>query len=150
MNLKILNRISVFLSNMNPNMRKCNLWCESAVWSVISGMYPTLWTQWQHNFFQWTVQSILWANLADNKLMILLLFFFFFFLQKIVIGISCKLSPKETICMKCQSLFLEKNKKTISKCHLLKFLPSLLSVQYSNTLCCPKIWIVHLTTCWCV
>ena len=29
----------------------------------------------------------------------------------------------ETICMKCQSLFSGKNKKNISKYHLLKFLP---------------------------
>ena len=28
-----------------------------------------------------------------------------FFLQKIGFDTSCKLSPKETICMKCQSLF---------------------------------------------
>ena len=29
--------------------------------------------------------------------------------------------------MKCQSLFSGKNKKIISECHLLKFLPSMLS-----------------------
>ena len=36
--------------------------------------------------------------------------------------ISCKLSPMETICMKCQNLFSRKNKKIFLKCHLLKFL----------------------------
>ena len=41
---------------------------------------------------------------------------------------SCKLSPKETICMKCPILFSSKEKKNISKCHLLKFLPSMQSV----------------------
>ena len=35
--------------------------------------------------------------------------FFLFLFQKICFDISCKLSPKETICMKCQSLFSEKN-----------------------------------------
>ena len=37
----------------------------------------------------------------------------FFFSQKIGFDISCKLSPKETVCMECQSLFSGKNKKTI-------------------------------------
>ena len=35
------------------------------------------------------------------------------------------------ICIKCQSLFSGKNKKNISKCRLLKFLPSILSVNGS-------------------
>ena len=34
--------------------------------------------------------------------------------------------------MKCQWLFFWKNKKSISKCHLLKFLPSMLSVNKSS------------------
>ena len=38
--------------------------------------------------------------------------------------ISCKLSPMETICMKCQVPFSGKNKKNISKCCLLKIIPS--------------------------
>ena len=36
---------------------------------------------------------------------------FSYFSMKIGFDISCKLSPKETICMQCQSLFSEKNKK---------------------------------------
>ena len=56
------------------------------------------------NFHTFTVTT-LWANSADDKLMI---FFFFFFFQKIGFDTSCKLSPKETICMKCQSYFLGK------------------------------------------
>ena len=56
--------------------------------------------------------------------------FFFFFSQKTGFDISCKLSPIETICMKCQILFSGKNKKKyISICHLLKFLPRVLSVN---------------------
>ena len=54
---------------------------------------------------------------------------FFFFLQKIGFDISCKLSPKEIVCMKCQRLLSGKNEKYISKCRLLKFQPRLLSVK---------------------
>ena len=37
-----------------------------------------------------------------------------YFSQQIGFGISCKLSlERETVCMKCQSLFSGKNKKTI-------------------------------------
>ena len=50
--------------------------------------------------------TTLWADSADDKLAT----FFLLFLE---IGsvTSCKLSPKETICMKCQILFSRKNKK---------------------------------------
>ena len=45
----------------------------------------------------------------------------FYFSQKIVFDISYKLSPKEIICMKCQSLFSGKKKesKISSVSHLL-------------------------------
>ena len=43
---------------------------------------------------------------------------FSYFSQKTRLDISCKLSPMETICMKCQILFSEKNKKNISICLL--------------------------------
>ena len=39
---------------------------------------------------------------------------FYLFSQKIGFEISCKLSPRETICMTCQSLFSGKNKKMLS------------------------------------
>ena len=48
--------------------------------------------------------------------------------QRIGSDTSCKLSTKETICMKCQSYF-QGNKKNISKCRLLKFLPSIQNVK---------------------
>ena len=54
---------------------------------------------------------------------------FLIFSSEIGSDTSCKLSPKETICMKCQILFSRKNKKKISKCCLLKFLPSMQSVK---------------------
>ena len=63
---------------------------------------------------------------------------------KIGFDASCKLSPKETICMKRQSLFSGKIKKNNSKC-LLKFWPSTLNVQ---RLCdwpsydTPQSWLV--------
>ena len=47
------------------------------------------------------------------------------FSKKIGFDISCKC---KLICMKCQTYYPEKN-KNISKCHLLKFLPSVLSVK---------------------
>ena len=55
--------------------------------------------------------------------------YFSYFSQKTGFDISCKLSPKETICMKCQTLFSGENKKNISKCRLLKFVPSMLSIE---------------------
>ena len=39
--------------------------------------------------------------------------FFFFFLENRIFDTSCILSPKETICMKCQILFSRRNKKNI-------------------------------------
>ena len=48
--------------------------------------------------------------------------------------------PKETICMKCRSLFSGKNKKNISKCCLLKILSSLLS----NNIVVPKTLVFVL------
>ena len=65
------------------------------------------------NNSKWTFIT-LWAKSADEKLMICFLFF---------------QSPQEAICLKCQSLFSGKNKKNTSNCRLLKFLPSMLSVN---------------------
>ena len=61
--------------------------------------------------------TTLWANSGDNKLMT-----FFLVFQKTGFEISCKLSPLETICMKCQNLFSGKNKNNISVSHPLKIL----------------------------
>ena len=41
---------------------------------------------------------------------------------------SCRFSPKETVCIKCQILFSGKN----FRCNLLKFLPSMLRVKSSE------------------
>ena len=64
---------------------------------------------------------------------VIFFFFFlllFFFFQKVGFDISCKLSPKETICMKFQSLFSgKKNQKNMPKCRLLTFLPRVLGVN---------------------
>ena len=50
-----------------------------------------------------------WAILADDKFVI----FYIISLQKTGFDILCKLSPLETICMKCQILFSGKNKENI-------------------------------------
>ena len=42
---------------------------------------------------------------------------------------SCKLSPLEKICMKCQNLYSGENKKNISVCRLLKILPRVLNIN---------------------
>ena len=70
----------------------------------------------------------LWADSADDKLVK----FFSYFSLKIGSDTSCKLSPNETICMECQILFSRKNKKKKSKCRLLKFLPSMQSVNNTD------------------
>ena len=67
--------------------------------------------------------TLLWANSADNKVVK-----FSYFSQKTGSDISCKLSPMETICRKCQILFPGQNKKNNSKCPLLKN-PRVLSVK---------------------
>ena len=50
---------------------------------------------------------MLWANSADDKLML----FFVFFFKKIGYDTSCKLSSSETICIRCQILFSRKVRK---------------------------------------
>ena len=60
-----------------------------------------------------------WANSANDKFKI-----FFLFLRE-----NRFWHFMETICLKCQNLFSGKTKKNIWKCHLLNFLPRLLSVK---------------------
>ena len=52
-----------------------------------------------------------------------------YFSQWTGIDISRKLSSLDTNCMKCQPLFPGENKKTNSKCRLLKSLPRMLSIK---------------------
>ena len=54
-----------------------------------------------------TKTYMLWANSEDDKLMI------FFQEKKKGSDTSSRLSPKETICMKCQILLSRKNEKNI-------------------------------------
>ena len=49
--------------------------------------------------------------------------YFSYFSQETRFDISCKLSPLETTCMKCQILFSGKNTINVLKCRLLKLLP---------------------------
>ena len=55
--------------------------------------------------------------------------FFFYFSQLIGFDISCKLSPEETICMKCQNLFSQKNNKNIINMSSTEFAHSIVSVE---------------------
>ena len=55
--------------------------------------------------------------------------FFFYFSYKIEFDTSCKLSPKETICMKCQILFSRKNKKNITSLSSAESALSVVSVK---------------------
>ena len=60
------------------------------------------------NFYGEMTISILGKNSAVAIFINIIICCFFvvvFFFQKIGFDISCKLSPKETICMECQSLF---------------------------------------------
>ena len=50
--------------------------------------------------------------------------YFSYFSEKIGFGISCKLSPKETICMKCLSIFSQKNKKNTTNLSSAEFAQS--------------------------
>ena len=68
--------------------------------------------------------TTLWANNTDDELMK-----FSYFCQTIGYGISCKLSPYGTICMKCQNLFTGKKYETYLKMSSAVVLPSMLSVK---------------------
>ena len=57
------------------------------------------------------------------------------FSQAIEFDVSCKLSPQETICMKCQSLFSGGKSKKIFQSVVCWFLPSMLSVNMRHALC---------------
>ena len=55
--------------------------------------------------------------------------FILIFSQKTRFDILCKLSPLETICMKCQILFSGKNKKNVMNLLFAEFACSMLSVN---------------------
>ena len=86
---------------------------------------------WQNNFLQLPSLEaypilLTFTNLADG-----ILKYFSYFSQETGCDISCKLSPLETTCMKCQLLFSVENKKNISVCRLLKILPRVRSIKLS-------------------
>ena len=55
---------------------------------------------------------------------------FSYFFQKTEFDISCKLSPLETICMKCQILFSGKNKKNIINLSSAELAQGVVKVKY--------------------
>ena len=69
--------------------------------------------------------TILWDSSADDNLSI---FFLIFQKHRLAFHSNVSKGDLETICMKYQSIFSGKNKKTILNCHQLKFLPSMLSI----------------------
>ena len=80
-----------------------------------------------HFYTAWNFQVLNIKSICDLQLgdlpffgqMRLMIFFLFFFFQKIGYGISCRMSPLETVCMKCQNLFSAKKIRDISICHML-------------------------------
>ena len=82
---------------------------------------------------------------ADN-----ILKYFYFSKKKTGLDISCKLSPKETICMKCQNLFSEKKKKNIyifQNVICYYFLPSMLSLINMHDDSCKNQQRCFLSVC---
>ena len=76
---------------------------------------------------------------------------FSYFSQETGFHISCKLSPWERMCRKCQILFSGDNEKMkkISKCFLLKFCTSMLSIKCAAQMCCSSqsLCVWNLCTC---
>ena len=60
---------------------------------------------------------------------------FYFSPRKQNLTTLCKLSPKETVCMKCQILFSGKNKKNIISLSSAEFARSMLSVNWLQVTC---------------
>ena len=74
------------------------------------------------------VNTDLWVKFSADDI----LKYFSYFLQKKGFDISCKLSPVETICMKCQILFSGKNKKTVTNLLSAEIAQRVVK-QYENT-----------------
>ena len=133
--MKTLSRCHILCSRMQHLMR---------VYTVFSGLFVQIlrintvhcttratknaiiisWSVWSYAWYSFNLLPL--PGLAQQKTN---RWYFSYFCQEIGIGISWKLSPLETICMKCQILFPGKNKKNILKCHLMKILPRVLSVN---------------------
>ena len=92
-----------------------NFWLKKELCKVLNkiNMHQRInWITWKKNYRANAVTLIL-STLGKTFSRRHSEIFFLFFLKKIGFDISCKLSPKETICMTCQSLFSGKDKKNI-------------------------------------
>ena len=80
--------------------------------------------------------TTLWANSEDGKLMRCFpIISLSFFSQKIGFDSLCKLSPKETLCLKYQSLISEENNKKYFRIFMqLQSIVSLISLLMTNSL----------------
>ena len=87
---------------------------------------PTVTSPKKHSWMFQTFNTICWVKVSAEAILQHLSYFF----QKIGFDISCKLSPKETICMKCQSLFSGKNKKNIVKLLSVEFVQGVLRLIF--------------------
>ena len=82
------------------------------------------------NFHSLVVKFSVYLN---RHVFIMKLTIFIYISKKIGFDVSCKLSQslcKETICMKCQSIFYGKKKKGFAGGRLLKCLPRILSGKH--------------------
>ena len=95
-------------------------------------------------FFVWQINLLPLSGLIQQMAH---WWYFSYFSQKTGFAISCKLSPLETICMKCQILFSrEKKRKNISKCCLLKILPRVPNVNPGKYW--PIFWHLIVISLW--
>ena len=98
------------INSADPNQLASSEFCKDRVYPDSAGLGLTL--------------SRIWANSADDKLMI----FFLFFPENTISLFMQIVSPGDNL-HDMSNLFSEKNKKNISKCHLLNFLPSMLTID---------------------
>ena len=69
-------------------------------WGCMRVYVHVVWFQFTINNSLLLISKTVWTNSADEKLKK-----FFLKFPENSFDISCKLSPEETVCMKCQSLF---------------------------------------------
>ena len=82
--------------------------CDWLLQEDITLLHKISWTF--HETSQSNMANVLWGFLISTTYWHYL---FFFRKQVLTFDTSCKLSPFETVCMKCQNLFSGKNKKNV-------------------------------------
>ena len=79
-------------------------------WKLVNELDITIFLSWRPESWHFMIRKLLHVivNLHENKCKFCKHFFLIFFSMKIEFDISCKLSLKETICMKYQIQFSQK------------------------------------------